>query len=118
MYVCMYVYLNERKSNRVLVRLGLDSLIGWLQLGNKYIVPVGSMYVCVLYYMVNGNSCITFRLFSRVCSTSCGPMALAMYPKVFTEARRMAFLWACMYGTIIKKDCLSDGQRKVVRSIV
>mmetsp|Transcript_21443 Transcript_21443/g.47644 ORF Transcript_21443/g.47644 Transcript_21443/m.47644 type:complete len:231 (+) Transcript_21443:546-1238(+) len=36
----------------------------------------------------------TLRLFSRVCSTSCGPMALAMYPKVLTEALRMAFLCA------------------------
>ena len=28
MYVCMYVYFNEWSSNRVLVRLGLDTLIG------------------------------------------------------------------------------------------
>ena len=28
MYVCMYVYFNEWKSNRVMVRLGLDTLIG------------------------------------------------------------------------------------------
>ena len=30
MYVCMYVYFNEWRSDRVLVRLGLDTLIGWL----------------------------------------------------------------------------------------
>mmetsp|Transcript_18087 Transcript_18087/g.68580 ORF Transcript_18087/g.68580 Transcript_18087/m.68580 type:complete len:260 (-) Transcript_18087:1350-2129(-) len=39
------------------------------------------------------RSC-TFRLLSRVCRTSCGPMALAMYPNVFTAARRIAFLCA------------------------
>ena len=34
MYVCMYVciLLNEWSSNRVLVRLGLNTFIGWLQL--------------------------------------------------------------------------------------
>mmetsp|Transcript_3346 Transcript_3346/g.11038 ORF Transcript_3346/g.11038 Transcript_3346/m.11038 type:complete len:261 (+) Transcript_3346:261-1043(+) len=36
----------------------------------------------------------TLRLFSNVWSTSCGPIALAMYPKVFTAARRIAFLCA------------------------
>mmetsp|Transcript_7516 Transcript_7516/g.17299 ORF Transcript_7516/g.17299 Transcript_7516/m.17299 type:complete len:271 (-) Transcript_7516:1065-1877(-) len=36
----------------------------------------------------------TLRLLSRVCSTSCGPIALAMYPNVLTDARRMAFLCA------------------------
>ena len=30
MYVCMYVYFNEWRSDRVLVRLGLNTLIGWL----------------------------------------------------------------------------------------
>mmetsp|Transcript_23365 Transcript_23365/g.47805 ORF Transcript_23365/g.47805 Transcript_23365/m.47805 type:complete len:263 (+) Transcript_23365:805-1593(+) len=39
------------------------------------------------------RSC-TFRLLSSVCSTSCGPMAFAMYPNVLTEARRIAFLCA------------------------
>ena len=29
-YIGMYVYLNKWKSNRVLVQLGLDTLIGWL----------------------------------------------------------------------------------------
>ena len=28
--VCMYVYFNEWRSDRVLVRLGLNKLIGWL----------------------------------------------------------------------------------------
>ena len=41
MYVCMYVYLNEWRSVRVLVRLGLDSWINWLLLDNQYIVRVG-----------------------------------------------------------------------------
>mmetsp|Transcript_57122 Transcript_57122/g.129416 ORF Transcript_57122/g.129416 Transcript_57122/m.129416 type:complete len:231 (+) Transcript_57122:614-1306(+) len=36
----------------------------------------------------------TLRLLSKVWRTSWGPMALAMYPKVLTEARRIAFLWA------------------------
>ena len=31
MYVCMYVYFNEWRSDRVLVRLGLNTLISWLQ---------------------------------------------------------------------------------------
>mmetsp|Transcript_15794 Transcript_15794/g.40406 ORF Transcript_15794/g.40406 Transcript_15794/m.40406 type:complete len:262 (-) Transcript_15794:1009-1794(-) len=39
------------------------------------------------------RSC-TFRLFSSVASTSCGPIALAMYPNVLTVARRMPFLCA------------------------
>ena len=30
MYVCMYVYFNKWRSDRVLVRLGLNTLIGWL----------------------------------------------------------------------------------------
>ena len=38
----MYVYFNEWRSNRVLVRLGLDNLIGWLQL---------YMYVCMYMQM-------------------------------------------------------------------
>mmetsp|Transcript_4990 Transcript_4990/g.14984 ORF Transcript_4990/g.14984 Transcript_4990/m.14984 type:complete len:206 (+) Transcript_4990:819-1436(+) len=36
----------------------------------------------------------TLRLFKRVASTSDGPMAFAMYPKVLTVARRMAFFGA------------------------
>ena len=41
MYVCMYVYFNEWGSNKVLVRLGLDTLIGcWPQLDTKYIVRI------------------------------------------------------------------------------
>mmetsp|Transcript_43295 Transcript_43295/g.113772 ORF Transcript_43295/g.113772 Transcript_43295/m.113772 type:complete len:330 (-) Transcript_43295:1444-2433(-) len=39
------------------------------------------------------RSC-TLRFCSRVASTSCGPMAFAMYPKVLTVARRIAFLCA------------------------
>ena len=45
MKVCIYVYFNKWRSNRVLVRLGLDTSIGWLQLDNKYIVIC--MYVCM-----------------------------------------------------------------------
>ena len=44
MYVCMYVcisvvyvYFNKWRSDRVLVRLGLDTLIGWLHV----------VYVCM-----------------------------------------------------------------------
>ena len=40
------------------------------------------------------RSC-TFKLFSKVANTSCGPIALAMYPNVFTVARRIDFLCAC-----------------------
>ena len=46
-YVCLYVSYRivlycEWRSIRVLVRLGLDTLICWLQLdNNKYIVRVG-----------------------------------------------------------------------------
>ena len=43
-YVCMEVYFTDWSSNRVLVRLGLDTLIGWQQLDSKYIFP---MYVCM-----------------------------------------------------------------------
>ena len=43
------------------------------------------------------RSC-TLRLFSRVTSTSWGPIAFAMYPKVLTVARRIAFLCACRAG--------------------
>ena len=39
------------------------------------------------------RSC-TFKLFKRVCRTSCGPIARAMNPKVLTAARRIAFLCA------------------------
>ena len=28
--VCMYVYFNKWRSDRVLVRLGLNTLIGWM----------------------------------------------------------------------------------------
>lgn len=42
----------------------------------------------------NQTPALTLRLLSRVASTSWGPMALAMYPKVLTVALRMAFLWA------------------------
>ena len=41
LYACMYVYFNEGSFNRVLVRLGLNTLIGWLQLNTKFIVRVG-----------------------------------------------------------------------------
>ena len=43
MYVCMYVYFNEWRSDRVLVRLGLNTLIG-------------CMYVCMyvnIQYLVS-----------------------------------------------------------------
>ena len=39
------------------------------------------------------RSC-TFRLFSSVYITSCGPSALAMYPKVLTVVRRIDFFFA------------------------
>mmetsp|Transcript_33482 Transcript_33482/g.84349 ORF Transcript_33482/g.84349 Transcript_33482/m.84349 type:complete len:296 (-) Transcript_33482:1860-2747(-) len=48
------------------------------------------------------RSC-TLRLLSSVASTSCGPMALAMYPKVFTVARRMAFLVALSISSSSKQ---------------
>ena len=47
MYVCMYVYLNKWRSDRVLVRLGLNTLIG-------------CMYVCIyvcMYIPPTGISC-------------------------------------------------------------
>ena len=39
------------------------------------------------------RSC-TFKLLRSVCKTSWGPIAFAMYPNVFTAARRIAFLRA------------------------
>mmetsp|Transcript_11716 Transcript_11716/g.30351 ORF Transcript_11716/g.30351 Transcript_11716/m.30351 type:complete len:219 (-) Transcript_11716:1642-2298(-) len=45
----------------------------------------------------------TLRLLSRTASTSCGPMALAMYPKVFTVARRIAFLCALSMSSSSKQ---------------
>mmetsp|Transcript_13784 Transcript_13784/g.23680 ORF Transcript_13784/g.23680 Transcript_13784/m.23680 type:complete len:262 (+) Transcript_13784:967-1752(+) len=45
----------------------------------------------------------TLRLLSSVASTSCGPMALAMYPKVFTVARRMPFLCALSISSSSKQ---------------
>ena len=53
MYVCMYVCINEWRSDRVLVRLGLDTLIGWLQL-DMYVctyVCMYSMYVTMYVYV-------------------------------------------------------------------
>ena len=56
----MYVYFNEKMSDRVLVRLGLNNLIGWLQLDNKYIdrcmyVCTVCMYIYVCNKIKNGN---------------------------------------------------------------
>ena len=49
MYVCMYVCMYT-SSNRVLVRLGLGTLIGcWLQLDAKCI------YVCMYECMESGH---------------------------------------------------------------
>mmetsp|Transcript_505 Transcript_505/g.1403 ORF Transcript_505/g.1403 Transcript_505/m.1403 type:complete len:228 (-) Transcript_505:254-937(-) len=48
------------------------------------------------------RSC-TLRLLSRVTSTSCGPTARAMYPNVFTVARRIVFLCALSISSISKQ---------------
>ena len=40
-----YIYLNEWSSNRVLIRLGLNYLIGWLQL----VQSISYMYVVCMY---------------------------------------------------------------------
>ena len=44
MFVCMYIYFNEQRSIRVLVRLGLDTLINWQQLDNV------CMYICLYVF--------------------------------------------------------------------
>ena len=49
--VCMYVYFNEWRSDRVPVRLGLDTLI---ELDNKYIVCL-CMYVCMCVRRLLGH---------------------------------------------------------------
>ena len=50
MYVCMYVYILKCmymwRSNRVLVRLGLDTLIGII------VCIIACMYVCMYVYIL------------------------------------------------------------------
>ena len=56
-YLCMYVYFNEWRSDiRVLVRLGLNTLIGWLHAVSMYVCT----YVC-MYTLMSGGVyvCIT-----------------------------------------------------------
>ena len=42
----MYVYFNEWRSDRVLVRLGLNTLIGWLHAVCMYVCMYVCIYVC------------------------------------------------------------------------
>mmetsp|Transcript_1821 Transcript_1821/g.4051 ORF Transcript_1821/g.4051 Transcript_1821/m.4051 type:complete len:231 (+) Transcript_1821:615-1307(+) len=52
-----------------------------------------TMAIATVVHTLFCRSC-TLRLFSSTASTSCGPIAFAMYPNVFTVARRIAFLCA------------------------
>ena len=72
MYVCMYVYLNKWRSDRVLVRLGLNTLIGWLHV---------VMYVC-MYILMSGGPIgywmyVCMNICMYVCMYVC--MCICMY---------------------------------------
>lgn len=49
--------------------------------------------IATVVHILNCLYC-TFKLFKRVTSTSWGPIAFAIYPKVTTAALRIDFLWA------------------------
>mmetsp|Transcript_5044 Transcript_5044/g.16150 ORF Transcript_5044/g.16150 Transcript_5044/m.16150 type:complete len:210 (+) Transcript_5044:523-1152(+) len=52
-----------------------------------------TMAIATVVHTLFCLSC-TFKLFKSVAKTSCGPIALAMYPNAFTDALRMAFFRA------------------------
>ena len=55
MFVCMYVYFNEWSTDRVLVRIGLNTLIGWRNVCMYVCMYVLCVYVCMYVCMYIKN---------------------------------------------------------------
>ena len=70
MYVCMYVYFNEWRSDRVLFRLGLNRLMSWLHADV-------CMYVCTCMYVCNECMYVCKYVYFNECMYVC--MYMSMY---------------------------------------
>mmetsp|Transcript_8550 Transcript_8550/g.16772 ORF Transcript_8550/g.16772 Transcript_8550/m.16772 type:complete len:262 (-) Transcript_8550:1809-2594(-) len=91
----MYSNMKERDFKTPFRTFNSGTLYSCIRAGSTVYGPHVSATIAIAT-VVHTRSCRswTFKLFNSVAMTSWGPMALAMYPKVFTVALRIAFLWA------------------------